>query len=124
MSKADREMLAVRLADEAIEIGPAQATKSYLRPEAIVAAAAATGADAVHPGYGFLSENADFAVAVEQAGLTFVGPRPETIRLMGDKATARAMAARADVRAFPARKAESRTPMRLRPVAAVSAIRS
>ena len=75
MSKADRDMLAVRLADEAIEIGPAQATKSYLRPEAMVAAAEATGADAVHPGYGFLSESADFAAAVEQAGLIFVGPR-------------------------------------------------
>ncbi len=101
MSKADREMLAVRLADEAIEIGPAQATKSYLRPEAIVAAAITAGADAVHPGYGFLSESADFAAAVEQAGLTFVGPRAETIRKMGDKATARAIAAAAGVPGVP-----------------------
>ncbi len=101
MSKADRDMLAVRLADEAIEIGPAQATKSYLRPEAIVAAAAATGADAVHPGYGFLSENADFAAAVEQAGLTFVGPDATTIRKMGDKATARAIAVAAGVPGVP-----------------------
>jgi acetyl-CoA carboxylase biotin carboxylase subunit len=101
MSKADRDMLAVRLADEAIEIGPAQATKSYLRPEAIVAAAIATGADAVHPGYGFLSENADFAEAVERAGLTFIGPSAETIRKMGDKATARAIAAAAGVPGVP-----------------------
>jgi acetyl-CoA carboxylase, biotin carboxylase subunit len=101
MSRADRDMLAVRLADEAIEIGPAQATKSYLRPEAIVAAAAATGADAVHPGYGFLSESAEFAASVEQAGLTFVGPAAETIRKMGDKAAARAIAAAAGVPTVP-----------------------
>jgi acetyl-CoA carboxylase, biotin carboxylase subunit len=101
MSTADRDMLAVRLADEAIEIGPAQATKSYLRAEAIVSAAAATDADAVHPGYGFLSESADFAAAVEQAGLIFVGPSAETIRQMGDKAAARAIAAAAGVPGVP-----------------------
>ena len=80
VSKADHTMLAAKLADEVIEIGPAQASKSYLNQEAILTAAKATGADAVHPGYGFLSENADFAGAVERAGLIFVGPRPETIR--------------------------------------------
>jgi len=101
MSSADRNMLAVRLADEAIEIGPSQAAKSYLRSEAILAAAAATGADAVHPGYGFLSESADFAAAVEQAGLTFIGPSAETIRKMGEKTTARAIAAAAGVPGVP-----------------------
>ena len=97
MSEADREMLAAKLADETIVIGPPQASKSYLNRDAILAAALKTGADAIHPGYGFLSENADFAEAVEQAGLVFVGPRPETIRQMGDKAAAREAATRAGV---------------------------
>ena len=88
-SSADREMLAAQMADEIAEIGPPHAAKSYLNKEAVVAAAIASGADAVHPGYGFLSENADFAAMVERAGLVFVGPRPETIRAMGDKAVAR-----------------------------------
>ena len=101
VSKADHTMLAAKLADEVIEIGPAQASKSYLNQEAILTAAKATGADAVHPGYGFLSENADFAGAVERAGLIFVGPRPETIRRMGDKAAARAVAAEAGVPTVP-----------------------
>jgi acetyl-CoA carboxylase biotin carboxylase subunit len=100
-SSADHEMLAARMADEIAEIGPPYAAKSYLNKEAVVAAAVASGADAVHPGYGFLSENADFAAMVESAGLIFVGPRPETIRTMGDKAAAREMAARAGVPTVP-----------------------
>jgi len=100
-SEADRDMLAVKLADEAIEIGPAQATKSYLSGEAILRAAAAVGADAIHPGYGFLSENADFAASVEGAGLTFIGPGADVIRQMGDKARAREVAAAAGVPTVP-----------------------
>jgi acetyl-CoA carboxylase biotin carboxylase subunit len=100
-SQADHDMLAVKLADEAIEIGPPQATKSYLNAEAILRAAAAVGADAIHPGYGFLSENADFAAAVERAGLTFIGPSADTIRQMGDKARAREVAAAVGVSTLP-----------------------
>src|SRR6266568_4410431 len=94
-SKADQDSLAVRLADKCVDIGPPQASKSYLNREAILAAAKATGADAIHPGYGFLAENAEFAAAVEAAGLIFVGPTAHSIRLMGDKVAAREAAAAA-----------------------------
>ena len=100
-SKADRDSLAVRLADEAIDIGPPQASKSYLNQGAILDAAKASGADAIHPGYGFLAENAGFAAAVEQAGLIFVGPTAQSIRLMGDKVAAREAAAAAGVPTVP-----------------------
>jgi acetyl-CoA carboxylase biotin carboxylase subunit len=79
----------VRLADEAICIGPAGASESYLHTPAIIAAAEVSNADGIHPGYGFLAENADFAEQVEQSGFTFIGPRSETIRLMGDKVSAK-----------------------------------
>jgi len=88
-SEADAEAKYVRLADESVCIGPAPSLKSYLHVPAIIAAAEVTDAEAIHPGYGFLSENADFAERVEQSGFVFIGPRPETIRLMGDKVSAK-----------------------------------
>jgi acetyl-CoA carboxylase biotin carboxylase subunit len=100
-SAVDADSLAVQMADEAVNIGPFQAAKSYLNIEAILAAARATGADAIHPGYGFLSENPVFAGAVEAAGLIFVGPKAETIRTMGDKAAARGAAQKAGVPVVP-----------------------
>ena len=87
-STADRDLKHVRLADEAVCIGPAASADSYLNIPAIISAAEVTGADAIHPGYGFLSENADFAERVESSGFTFIGPKAETIRLMGDKISA------------------------------------
>lgn len=87
-SEADRDAKYVRLADESVCIGPPAAAKSYLNIPAVISAAEVTDAVAIHPGYGFLSENADFAERVEQSGFIFIGPRPETIRLMGDKISA------------------------------------
>ncbi len=88
-SVADKEAKYVKLADEAVCIGPAPSPQSYLNMPALISAAEVTDAEAIHPGYGFLSENADFAERVEQSGFTFIGPRPETIRMMGDKVTAK-----------------------------------
>lgn len=88
-SEADREAKYVRLADESVCIGPASPRDSYLNMPAIISAAEVTDAEAIHPGYGFLSENADFAERVEKSGFVFIGPRPETIRTMGDKVCAK-----------------------------------
>ena len=87
-SKADRELMHVRLADEAVCIGPASSAQSYLNIPALISAAEVTDSSAIHPGYGFLSENANFAEQVERSGFAFIGPRAETIRLMGDKVSA------------------------------------
>ncbi len=100
-SAADADMLAVKLADEAIEIGPPAPKKSYLNIEAVIAAAKHANVDAVHPGYGFLSENGDFADAVVAAGLIFIGPSGDAIRLLGDKVAARAVAEKAGVPTVP-----------------------
>jgi acetyl-CoA carboxylase biotin carboxylase subunit len=101
VSDADRDSLAARMADVAVPIGSAHAAKSYLNPAAILEAAQQCGADAIHPGYGFLSENAAFAGKVETAGLIFVGPSSSIIAMMGDKARARATAKRAGVPTVP-----------------------
>jgi len=100
-STADRDGLHVRVADERICIGPARAEQSYLSIPAVVSAAIATRADAVHPGYGFLAENGDLAEALRHCGIAFVGPRPRHLRLMGDKARARRFMARAGVPILP-----------------------
>jgi urea carboxylase len=99
-SDADRGAPHVRLADEAVRLGPSAPSESYLRLDAILAAAASTGADMIHPGYGFLSEDAEFASAVEAAGLAFVGPTPHQLRVFGTKHTARAAAKAAGVPVF------------------------
>ena len=100
-STADQDALHVRRADEAVCIGPPHARESYLATPAILQAARQTGADAVHPGYGFLAENADFAAACRDIGLVFVGPEPEAIEAMGDKAEARLLARSAGVPTIP-----------------------
>jgi acetyl-CoA carboxylase, biotin carboxylase subunit len=100
-SEADRDGVFVRMAHEAVPIGPAPAKDSYLRAEKILEAARQTGADAVHPGYGFLSENAEFAEACAAAGITFIGPPPSAIRAMGGKTSARALMQAAGVPVVP-----------------------
>ncbi|MBG5639262.1 acetyl-CoA carboxylase biotin carboxylase subunit [Pseudomonas aeruginosa] len=100
-STADRELMHLSLADESVCIGPAPATQSYLQIPAIIAAAEVTGATAIHPGYGFLAENADFAEQIERSGFTFVGPTAEVIRLMGDKVSAKDAMKRAGIPTVP-----------------------
>ncbi len=109
-SDADRGSLHVALADEAVHIGPAAASESYLSKEKIVAAAKRTGAEAIHPGYGFLSENADFAEAIEAAGLVFIGPSPASIRAMGLKDAAKALMERAGVPVVPGYHGDGQEP--------------
>jgi acetyl-CoA carboxylase, biotin carboxylase subunit len=100
-SEADSDAKYVRLADESVCIGPPASAQSYLNTPAIISAAEVTDAEAIHPGYGFLSENADFAERVEKSGFVFIGPRPETIRLMGDKVSAKLAMQKAGVPVVP-----------------------
>jgi acetyl-CoA carboxylase biotin carboxylase subunit len=100
-SEADREAKYVKLADESVCIGPPPSSQSYLNVPAIISAAEVTDAEAIHPGYGFLSENADFAERVEKSGFVFIGPKPETIRLMGDKVSAKQAMQKAGVPCVP-----------------------
>src|SRR5690348_408129 len=109
-SDADRGARHVALADEARRIGPAAARESYLNIEAILAAARASGAEAIHPGYGFLSENEDFAAACAKAGVVFIGPTPEAIAAMGDKAAAKRLMEKAGVPLVPGYHGEKQEP--------------
>src|SRR5256712_7811759 len=103
-SEADVDALHVRLSDEAVCIGPAPSVDSYLNIAAIIAAAKKTNAEAIHPGYGFLAENADFVRAANAAGLTFIGPRAEAMEVMGSKTSARRAAIAAGVSVVPGTK--------------------
>ncbi len=100
-SEADRECLHVQLADEAVCIGPSDSAGSYLNVTSVMSAARITRVEAIHPGYGFLAENAHFAQIVGECGLTFIGPSPEAIRLMGNKSKARETMAAAEVPILP-----------------------
>jgi 3-methylcrotonyl-CoA carboxylase alpha subunit len=109
VSEADRSAPFARAADETVEIGPGPAPQSYLRIDRILAAAKSTGADGIHPGYGFLAENADFAQAVGKAGIKFIGPSPDAMRRMGGKAEAKAIAAAAGVPVVPGYQGDQQT---------------
>jgi 3-methylcrotonyl-CoA carboxylase alpha subunit len=113
VSEADRAAPFARSADEVVEIGPGQATESYLRGDKIIAAAKDTGAKGIHPGYGFLAENADFAEAVGRAGIKFIGPSPDAMRRMGGKPEAKAIAAKAGVPVVPGYAGDSQGPKTL-----------
>ncbi len=113
-SDADREALHVAAADEAVHIGPSPSTESYLRIDRIIAAARATGAEAIHPGYGFLAENADFADACKAAGITFIGPSGASMRQLGGKAAAKVVARAAGVPVVPGYDGGDQTPALLR----------
>ncbi len=116
-SDADADSLAVQIADRSVNVGPPHATKSYLNIEGMVEAARQSGADAVHPGYGFLAENPDFADAVAAAGMVFVGPDGNTIRMMGDKVSARQAAIRAGVPVVPGSEGRIEDPSKARALA-------
>ncbi|MDH5204684.1 MAG: acetyl-CoA carboxylase biotin carboxylase subunit [Hylemonella sp.] len=117
-SEADREAKYIKLAEEAVCIGPAPSAHSYLSMPAIIAAAEVTDAEAIHPGYGFLSENAGFAERVEQSGFQFIGPTPESIRIMGDKVSAKQAMIKAGVPCVPGSEGElSDDPAELRRIA-------
>ena len=105
-SEADRDAKYVKLADESVCIGPPPSAASYLNMPAIISAAEVTDAEAIHPGYGFLSENADFAERVERSGFTFIGPRPDSIRIMGDKVSAKQSMIKAGVPCVPGSEGE------------------
>ncbi|HEU4377180.1 MAG TPA: acetyl-CoA carboxylase biotin carboxylase subunit [Hyphomicrobiaceae bacterium] len=109
VSEADRSAPFARAADERVEIGPGPASDSYLRIDRILSAAKSTGADGIHPGYGFLAENADFAEAVGKAGIKFIGPSPDAMRRMGGKAEAKAIAAAAGVPVVPGYQGDAQT---------------
>src|SRR5690606_37923233 len=100
-SDADRDAVHVEMADEAVHIGPAPAAQSYLAADKIIAACKETGAQALHPGDGFLSENADFCAALEKSGTVFIGPKPDAIRAMGDKIESKKFANAAKVNTVP-----------------------
>ena len=124
-SEADANAKYVKLADESVCIGPAPSAQSYLNVPAIISAAEVTDAEAIHPGYGFLSENADFAERVESSGFVFIGPRPETIRMMGDKVSAKNAMKKAGVPCVPGPTAHYRNlPKRSRGSSALLAILS
>ncbi|MGE3699549.1 MAG: acetyl-CoA carboxylase biotin carboxylase subunit [Hyphomicrobiaceae bacterium] len=112
-SEADRGAPFVRMADQVVEIGPGPAAESYLRADKIIAAARTTGAQAVHPGYGFLAENADFAESLGKAGIRFIGPSPDAMRRMGGKAEAKAIAVKAGVPIVPGYHGEAQAPQAL-----------
>ncbi|HKF72893.1 MAG TPA: biotin carboxylase N-terminal domain-containing protein, partial [Stellaceae bacterium] len=112
-SEADRDALHVAVADEAVPIGPAPARESYLAAERLIDAARATGAQAIHPGYGFLSENAEFAEACASMGLVFIGPPAAAIRAMGDKAAAKALMEKSGVPVVPGYHGEDQSEARL-----------
>src|SRR6478735_2300309 len=105
-SEADRDAKYVKLAEEAVCIGPAPSSQSYLNMPAIISAAEVTDSEAIHPGYGFLSENANFAERVEQSGFQFIGPTPENIRVMGDKVSAKQAMIKAGVPCVPGSEGE------------------
>ena len=109
-SDADRQAMHVAMADEAVHIGPAPASDSYLLSDKIIAACQSTGAEAVHPGYGFLSENASFVAALKDAGIAFIGPNVRAIELMGDKIESKRVAMEANVSTVPGAPGEIADP--------------